>query len=223
MSPVPIAVLASGRGSNLQALQQAFGTGAPGRVALVVSDRAGAAALERARASGIPAHWVPADGAESAALLELFATHRVGLVVLAGYLKRVPEPVVAAFRGRILNVHPALLPSFGGPGMYGRAVHEAVLASGARLSGATVHVVDEQYDHGPIVAQWPVAVRPGDTAETLAARILEIEHRLLPAVVLACCRRLAEGAPPGLAFAGAADHFVLSTTPPDFGHALVPA
>ena len=102
-----------------------------------------------------------------------------------------------AFRDRMLNIHPALLPEFGGPGMYGRRVHEAVLASGARLTGATVHLVDEQYDHGPIVAQWPVPVRPGDTPEGLAARVLEVEHRLLPAVVGFVSRRGAvpRGAP----------------------------
>jgi folate-dependent phosphoribosylglycinamide formyltransferase PurN len=105
------------------------------------------------------------------------------LLVLAGFLKLIPEPVVRAHRGRILNIHPALLPAFGGPGMYGRRVHEAVLQSGARISGATVHIVDEQYDHGPIVAQWPVPVLEHDDPETLAARVLEVEHRLLPEVV----------------------------------------
>lgn len=221
-----IAVLASGRGSNLQALMDALRhpPGTPGRVALVVSDRADAGALERARGAGIPTLAVTADGTETAALLEAFAAHEIGLVVLAGYLKRVPDRVVAAFHGRILNVHPALLPAFGGPGMYGRHVHEAVLQSGARVSGVTVHVVDEQYDHGPILAQWPVPVRPGDTADTLAARVLEVEHRLLPAVTLACCRRLADsGAAPG-ALSAALDAFVLSDTPPgDLYRALTPA
>ncbi len=220
---VPIAVLASGRGSNLQALMDALHEGGPGRIVLVVTDRPDAPALDRARSAGIAAHHVAADGRVADALLALFEAHEIGLVVLAGYLKRVPAAVVAALRGRILNVHPALLPSFGGPGMYGRRVHEAVLASGARLSGATVHVVDEQYDHGPIVAQWPVPVKRGDTPESLAARILEIEHILLPAVVVACCRRLSAGtmAPPSLAPAG--DAFVLADTPPtDLSHALLP-
>jgi folate-dependent phosphoribosylglycinamide formyltransferase PurN len=109
----------------------------------------------------------------------------VDLVVLAGYLKLVPPGVVTRYRGRILNVHPALLPAFGGKGMYGRRVHEAVLASGARESGATVHLVDEVYDRGPILGQVRVPVLPGDDPERLAARVLEAEHRLLPAVVLA--------------------------------------
>jgi phosphoribosylglycinamide formyltransferase-1 len=110
--------------------------------------------------------------------------------VLAGYLKLVHASVVARFRGRMINVHPALLPEFGGPGMYGRRVHEAVLASGAKESGATVHFVDEEFDRGAIIAQERVPVEPGDTPETLAARVLEAEHRLLPRVVLELARRI---------------------------------
>lgn len=215
-------MLVSGRGSNLQALLDATREGAPGRVALVISDRKDAGALDVARKAGLAAEWVSVDGAEADATLALLEQHRIGLVVLAGYLKRVSDPVVVAFKGRIVNVHPALLPAFGGPGMYGRRVHEAVLKSGARLSGVTVHLVDEQYDHGPVLAQWPVPVRPDDTAESLAARVLAVEHRLLPAVVLACCARLASGSNPS-ALAASAEAFALSTTLPDFRHALVPA
>jgi phosphoribosylglycinamide formyltransferase 1 len=109
----------------------------------------------------------------------------VDLVVLAGYLKLVPSGVIARYRGRLINIHPGLLPSFGGKGMYGHRVHEAVLASGARESGATVHLVDEVYDRGEILGQVKVPVLPGDDAERLAARVLEVEHRLLPAAVLA--------------------------------------
>ena len=105
--------------------------------------------------------------------------------MLAGYLKLVPPAVIARYRDRIVNMHPALLPAFGGRGMYGHHVHEAVLASGARESGATVHLVDEEYDRGAILAQGRVPVLPGDTPDRLAARVLEVEHRLLPAVVLA--------------------------------------
>ena len=126
-----------------------------------------------------------ADPGDGAALTRVLREHGVELVVLAGYLKLVPADVVAAFPDRMINIHPALLPAFGGHGMYGPRVHQAVLASGATLSGATVHLVNAEYDRGPILAQWPVPVRPGDTAESLAARVLEVEHRLLPAVVLA--------------------------------------
>jgi phosphoribosylglycinamide formyltransferase 1 len=105
--------------------------------------------------------------------------------VLAGYVKLIPAEVITAYRGRIINVHPALLPAFGGRGMYGHRVHQAVLASGAQETGATVHLVDEAYDHGASLAQARVPVLPGDTPELLAQRVLEVEHRLLPAVVLA--------------------------------------
>jgi phosphoribosylglycinamide formyltransferase-1 len=189
MPPLQVAVLASGHGSNLQALLDAFrDPAAPARIALVISNKAGAGALERARQDGVPTATIAEDGQDVDRLLALLTQRGIGLVVLAGYLKKVPDSVVAAFRGRMLNVHPALLPCFGGAGMYGRRVHEAVLASGARVSGVTVHLVDELYDHGRILAQWPVPVRPGDTADTLAARVLEAEHKLLPAVVSAFAR-----------------------------------
>jgi formyltetrahydrofolate-dependent phosphoribosylglycinamide formyltransferase len=179
-----VAVAVSGRGSNLEALLRALGDDAPARVVLVVSNRADAAALARAREHGVPAEVLsqPADATE---WLDRLEHHRVDLLVLAGYLKLVPAAVIARYRDRILNVHPALLPAFGGRGMYGHRVHEAVLASGARESGATVHLVDEVYDRGRILAQGRVPVLPGDTAETLAARVLSVEPRLLPAAVLA--------------------------------------
>jgi phosphoribosylglycinamide formyltransferase-1 len=179
-----IAVAVSGRGSNLEALLRALGPGAPARVVLVLSNRSDAGALARAAAHAVPAEVLtePADAADWLGRLE---RHRVDLLVLAGYLKLVPLEVVARYRGRILNVHPALLPAFGGRGMYGHRVHQAVLASGARESGATVHLVDEVYDRGAILAQARVPVLPGDDAERLATRVLEAEHRLLPAVVLA--------------------------------------
>lgn len=179
-----VAVAVSGRGSNLEALLRALRPGAPAEVVLVLSDRPEAGGLERARARGVPAA-VLADPANAGDWLERLEAHRVDLVVLAGYLKLVPAPVIARYRDRIVNVHPALLPAFGGRGMYGRRVHEAVLASGARESGATVHLVDEVYDRGGILARGRVPVLPGDTPDRLAARVLEVEHRLLPAVVLA--------------------------------------
>ncbi|HEU4700308.1 MAG TPA: phosphoribosylglycinamide formyltransferase [Gemmatimonadales bacterium] len=183
-SPLRLAVCISGRGSNLEALLRALGPGAPAEVALVLSNRASAAGLERAAERGVPSA-VLADPGDAAEWLGHLERHRIDLVVLAGYLKLVPEGVIARYGGRILNIHPALLPDFGGHGMYGRRVHEAVLASGAATSGATVHLVDEVYDRGEILAQARVPVLPGDTPDTLAARVLEAEHRLLPAVVLA--------------------------------------
>jgi phosphoribosylglycinamide formyltransferase 1 len=137
--------------------------------------------LDRARRAGIRTTVLqnPADAEELLATLA-----DADLVVLAGYLKLLPARVVARFRQRAINIHPALLPAFGGPGMYGRRVHEAVLASGATASGATVHYVDEQFDRGPIIAQRTVPVLPDDTADSLAHRVLEVEHELLPQVVL---------------------------------------
>jgi phosphoribosylglycinamide formyltransferase 1 len=179
-----IAVAISGRGSNLEALLGALGPGARAQVALVVSDRPEATGLNRARDRRLPAETLvhPDDGDEWLRLLWRF---QIDLVVLAGYVKLVPAPVIAAYRGRIINIHPALLPAFGGKGMYGRRVHQAVLASGAQESGATVHLVDEVYDRGTVLAQARVPVLPGDTADTLAERVLAVEHRLLPAAVLA--------------------------------------
>ncbi len=182
--PMHVAVAVSGRGSNLEALLRALGPDAPARVVLVLSDRPDARALEHAAARRIPG-LVLRDPSDSAEWLGALERQSVELVVLAGYLKLVPAGVIARFRGRIINVHPALLPSFGGKGMYGRRVHEAVLASGARESGATVHLVDEVYDRGAILGQARVPVLPGDDPARLAARVLQVEHRLLPAAVLA--------------------------------------
>ena len=187
--PVPIAVLASGGGSNLQALIDHFNAAESpvARVALVVSDREAAGALERARRAGIAARHVPTKARApedvAAELIDLLAAHRIGIVALAGYLKLVPAQVVKRFAGRIVNIHPALLPRFGGPGMYGSRVHQAVIDAGENVSGATVHLVDEEYDRGRILAQAQVPVLPDDTADTLAARVLEAEHRLYPLVI----------------------------------------
>jgi phosphoribosylglycinamide formyltransferase 1 len=169
-----IAVAISGRGSNLEALLNALGAGAP-------------AGLSLARERRIPSTVLddPADGEAWTALLR---KHRTELLVLAGYVRLVPSQVISEYRGRIINIHPALLPQFGGKGMYGRRVHEAVLASGARESGASVHLVDEEYDRGTVLAQARVPVLEGDTPERLAQRVLEVEHRLLPAVVLELSR-----------------------------------
>jgi formyltetrahydrofolate-dependent phosphoribosylglycinamide formyltransferase len=182
-----VAVAISGRGSNLEALLKVLGPDAPAEIVLVLSDRAEAVGLSLARARQIPAE-VLSEPENGALWLNQLGAHAVDLLVLAGYVKLVPAPVIAAYGGRIINIHPALLPAFGGKGMYGRRVHEAVLASGARESGASVHLVDERYDQGPVLAQARVPVLPGDTPERLAERVLEVEHRLLPAVVLAAAR-----------------------------------
>jgi len=180
-------VLASGGGSNLQAILDHFdalGDRRGGSVVVVVSDRSTAGALERAERHGIPTVVLPlGDAPMQASLDRLLAEHEIDLIALAGYVKMVPAHVVARFEGRMFNVHPALLPAFGGKGMYGTRVHHAVIASGARVSGVTVHLVDNVYDHGAIVAQWPVPVFASDDAGTLAARVLRVEHVLYPRVL----------------------------------------
>jgi phosphoribosylglycinamide formyltransferase-1 len=199
--PARVAVLASGGGTNLQALIDHFNPApAPAaRVELVVASRAGVGALERAAREGVPAVVldVRETGAEALAgrMLAALEEHRIDLVVLAGWLQLVPAEVVERYRGRMLNGHPALLPGFGGKGMYGIRVHRTVLESGVRVSGATVHLVGDRYDEGAIVAQWPVPVLAGDTPETLAARVLAVEHRILPLAVEALA--LGERPPPG--------------------------
>ena len=180
-----IAVLASGGGSNLQSIIDHFRTepaNKAGAVVLVGSNRADAGALERANAAGISTHVI-ADFTDGAALLTALHASSVDLLVLAGYLRLVPNEVVHAFAGRMLNVHPAMLPAFGGHGMYGQRVHAAVIASGAKFTGVTVHFVNEMFDQGPIAAQWPVPVLPDDTAQTLAARVVRIEHLFFPVVI----------------------------------------
>ncbi|HYO45339.1 MAG TPA: phosphoribosylglycinamide formyltransferase [Gemmatimonadota bacterium] len=180
---IRIAVFASGWGSNMEALFEALAGRADAAIVLVASDRTGSQALERARGRGVDTATVVPD--HEAAMLDLLERARVDWIVLAGYLKRLPAGVVCRYRNRILNIHPALLPAHGGKGMYGERVHRAVIEAGEKTSGASVHLVDEEYDRGPIVAQEEVPVEPGDTPETLAARVIEVEHRLLPAVVVA--------------------------------------
>ena len=199
--PVPAAVFASGSGTNLQALLDHETPDGPYRIVVVISDREGAGALGRAEAAGRVARTIEVEGrppeevaTETLALLESL---EVRAIFLAGYLQLIPSAVVSAFRRRILNIHPALLPAFGGKGMFGKRVHEAVLASGTELSGATVHYVDEEYDTGTLVGQWSVRVFPGDDVPALAARILSVEHRLYPAVADHVCEAWAVGRDPG--------------------------
>jgi phosphoribosylglycinamide formyltransferase-1 len=192
---IGIAVLASHEGTTLQAVLDACADGAiPARVVAVVSNNADAGALRRARAAGVPAHHLssrthpePAD--LDAALCRALVASHADVVLLAGYMKKLGPAVLERFRGRILNTHPALLPKFGGQGMYGANVHRAVLAAGEKTSGATVHVVTEEYDAGPIVAQAEVAVLPDDTPDSLAERVQARERRLLVEVLGAVAAR----------------------------------
>jgi phosphoribosylglycinamide formyltransferase-1 len=178
-----ISVLASGGGSNLGALLEYFDAH-PGvaKVALVASNRSDSLALQRADGRGIPGRVIanPDDGGAVAQMLENAATD---ILVLAGYLKLVPLQATVRYGGSVVNVHPALLPFHGGPGMYGKRVHRAVLDAGETESGATVHFVDAQYDHGAPIAWAGVPVEPDDTPDSLAGRVLTAEHFVLPRVV----------------------------------------
>ena len=183
--PVNIAVLASGEGTNLQAIinfNSKLGDAAKGAITLVASNNVSAGALDRARTAGIGAEVFDTTD-DGTALLSLLAKHSIDLVVLAGYIKHLPPRVTATYHARIVNVHPGLLPEFGGAGMYGSKVHTAVLASGASTSGVSVHFVDDEFDHGPLIAQWRVPVLDGDDAKSLGARVLEVEHLVYPRVV----------------------------------------
>ena len=179
-----IAILASGSGTNMQAIIDACAEGRlPAEVRAVIGNNSRSGALARARAAGIPTHHLSGrthldPGALDQATERTLTQSGATVVCLAGYMKLLGPRTLAAYRGRILNIHPALLPKFGGKGFYGHAVHEAVLAAGEPESGPTVHVVDEVYDHGPILAQSRVPVLAGDTPDSLAARVLKQEHNL---------------------------------------------
>ena len=182
-----VAVLGSGRGSNFQAILDAIqrDTLRNVRICIVISNNSGAGILEIARANGIPAVHLsqrvfPDETAFVDALLETLQKHGTNFVALAGYMKRIHPRVIAAYRNRIVNIHPALLPKHGGKGMYGENVHRAVIASGERISGATVHIVDEEFDHGAVVLQQQVILTGNDTPETLAAKVLDVEHAIFP-------------------------------------------
>lgn len=193
-----VAVFVSGGGSNLRALEEAMQAKKFAKLGVVVTNKATCGGAQFARDAGVPVVVYPPpktavetddevaeDGVQ---LVEALQSHGVNYVLLAGYLKLIPEQLVAAYTRRILNIHPALLPSpFGGKGMYGQRVHAAVLESGAKVCGCTVHFVDEEYDRGAILGQRTVDVLQGDTAEDLAKRVLAYEHKLFPWCAQALC------------------------------------
>ena len=193
-----IAVLVSGGGTNLQAIldAEARGENPHGKVTLVVASKPGVYALERAAGAGVESTVVRRkDYADSeafdAALVRVLQEHNIDVVVLAGFLSVLGPSVIAAYRDRILNVHPSLIPSFCGPGFYGLRVHEAALARGVKVTGATVHLVNEECDGGPILLQKAVDILPGDTPETLQKRVMvQAEWQLLPKALAMVCEQL---------------------------------
>ena len=193
-----IAVLVSGGGTNLQAIldAEARGENPHGKVTLVVASKPGVYALERAAGAGVESTVVRRkDYADSeafdAALVRVLQEHNIDVVVLAGFLSVLGPSVIEAYRNRILNVHPSLIPSFCGPGFYGLRVHEAALARGVKVTGATVHLVNEECDGGPILLQKAVDILPGDTPETLQKRVMvQAEWQLLPKALATVCEQL---------------------------------
>jgi phosphoribosylglycinamide formyltransferase-1 len=191
--PLKLGFLASGGGSSARAIVGAIRSGdLAAEARLVVSNNRSAEALAFARDAGVPSLCIPTQadpGAADAALVEAMVSHGVELIVLSGYLRRLGPLTLARYAGRVLNIHPGPLPRFGGEGMYGRRVHEAVLAAGVAESGVTIHVVDEEYDHGPVVARTAVPVVAGDTVDALEARVRAAE----PGFFVQTLQRIAGG------------------------------
>ena len=179
---IRLAFLASNNGSSLRAIVAAIEAGAlEAKAVLAVSNRKGAPALDFARDRGVKSLVIPTLADPAAAdirLSQALVCAGADLVILSGYLRKLGPETLNAFSGRILNIHPALLPNFGGPGMYGRRVHEAVIAAGEDVSGASVHLVDSEYDHGAVIAQVEVPILPGETAQNLEARVVAAESPL---------------------------------------------
>ena len=211
VSTVPVALFASGSGSNVAALLDHRYTGAARPdFRCLIGNNSGAGAMALARGRGLAAYHVssrthPQPREFAARLREILCCHEVELIVMAGYLKRLPAELVRCWRGRILNIHPALLPRHGGAGMYGLAPHRAVLAAGERETGVTVHWVTEEYDAGPVLMQRAVAVQPEDTAETLARRVLAVEHDTYWRAVEQAAAELAAGREPAAGAAAGVD------------------
>lgn len=187
-----LAILASGSGTNAENIVRTFRDGSLLRVKLIITDHEDAGVIERMKPFGIKTIYIPGKvwRQEPQNIADILRGHGIDLVVLAGFMRLVAQPIVEAFPHRIINIHPALLPAYGGKGMWGHHVHEAVIAAGEKRSGVTVHYVDTQYDHGQIIMQDYVDIFPEDTAETLEAKIHQVEYSLYPRAIVEVLRRL---------------------------------
>ncbi len=194
MEQVKIAIFASGKGSNAKALIEALRDRPRIEVALLLSDRKDAGVFKLAEKEGIHSRCLKKNELkEGKALDSILQEHGIHLIVLAGFFRKIPEEVIEAYRGRILNVHPALLPNFGGKGMYGDHVHRAVIDAGKEESGISIHRVDEIYDNGEILFQKKCPVLPDDTPDRLGERIKGLEHEHYPQVVIEEAEKLLQG------------------------------
>lgn len=188
-----IAVFASGRGSNYEAIQQQIDKGKiKAQTVCVISEHASPPVFEKAKSRNIPTHFINRkqfkNGDEYVAeLIQILAGYDTDYILLAGYLKLIPAPLVKAYENRMINIHPALLPNFGGKGFYGMNVHRAVVESGVSVTGITIHFVNEKYDQGNVILQKEVSVHADDTPEEVAAKVLQLEHRYFPEVVRLLC------------------------------------
>jgi formyltetrahydrofolate-dependent phosphoribosylglycinamide formyltransferase len=188
-----IAVFASGRGSNYEAIQKQIDAGEiNGKVVCVISDHASPGVFDKAKSRKIPTHSINRKQFKNGDdyvqhLLKTLSDYNTDLIVLAGYLKLIPAPLVKAYEHRMINIHPALLPNFGGKGFYGMNVHRAVVESGVNVTGITIHFVDEHYDNGNVILQKEVTVDPKDTPEMVAEKVLQLEHKYYPEVVRLFC------------------------------------
>ncbi len=178
-----LVIFASGRGSNARAIADYFALAGGARVALVVANKAGLGVLDWADSAGIPTLVADGRTMASAAFVLQLQSYNPSLIVLAGFIRMVPEAVIEAFPDCIVNIHPALLPKFGGKGMWGGHVHSAVLSAGEQESGITIHRVTAHYDEGAVLLQAHCPVLPADTPEELAARVLKLEHWYYPRVI----------------------------------------
>ncbi len=179
-----IAIFASGNGTNAENIIRYFAGKEVAAVRLVLTNRRQAFVLERAGRLGVPCAWVPKeDWQDGRPVLDMLVRYEIDFVVLAGFLLRVPDNVLHVYANKMINIHPSLLPKFGGKGMYGDRVHEAVLESGERESGITIHYTSERYDEGAVICQQKCPVLPGDTSETLAQRVHTLEYEYYPKVI----------------------------------------
>jgi len=188
-----IAIFASGRGSNFNAILKKQKNGKiNGEIVCVISDCSQPIVFKKAESNNIPTHTINIKQFKTGEeytnfLIAILEKYKIDLIILAGFLKLIPSPIVKKYKNAIINIHPALLPNFGGKGFYGKKVHKAVIESGIKITGITIHFVDEHYDTGNIILQEKIEVLPNDTDETLALRVLELEHKFYPEVVKAIC------------------------------------